>query len=311
MNVGNDYNAYVQFMHLIYYRSYVPTEVGFNILTYTVYLLSGFENYLTVFALFSFMTVLIFLSAIYRSSENFLFSFFLFMCFGYYFQSFSGVRHYFVTAIALYAIPYVLRKQWVRFALLILLAATFQKSVLVVLPFYFLASLKWRRWRVLALAAFSAALLFFQDLVVRFAIFLYPTYRDVPLPEVSINLVNIARCGGILLFSLIYYRQAIRDCFRNRFYFYCNAGAFLLYACYYYIPYVSRIAYFLSITHLFFLPAIIGRIEDKRQRYFFTGLAVVAGILYFAMYLLKADDEGVRVLPYQTFIFYEGESLGQ
>jgi hypothetical protein len=139
----------------------------------------------------------------------------------------------------------------------------------------------------------------------RLAILLYPSYREAELPESGFNLVNIVRCGGVLLFALIYYRQAIRDHLRNRFYFYCNAGAFLLYTCFYYIPYISRLAYFLSVTQLFFLPAIIKRIEDKRQRVFFTGLVVAAGLLYFAMYLLKAPNDGVRVLPYRTFLFHE------
>ena len=54
LNVGNDYLKYVEFMHLVYSRAYVPTEIGFNALTYIVYYLCGFENYLLVFACFSF-----------------------------------------------------------------------------------------------------------------------------------------------------------------------------------------------------------------------------------------------------------------
>ena len=94
LNVGNDYAKYVEFMHLTYCNAYVPTEVGFNLLTKAIYGISGFENYLLVFAIFAFFTVLLFLQAIYRQAESFGFSFFLFMAFGYYFQSFSTCLFY-------------------------------------------------------------------------------------------------------------------------------------------------------------------------------------------------------------------------
>ena len=79
LNVGNDYAKYVEFMHLTYCNAYVPTEVGFNLLTKAIYGISGFENYLLVFAIFAFFTVLLFLQAIYRQAESFGFSFFLFI----------------------------------------------------------------------------------------------------------------------------------------------------------------------------------------------------------------------------------------
>ena len=79
LNVGNDYAKYVEFMHLTYCNAYVPTEVGFNLLTKAIYGISGFENYLLVFAVFAFFTVLLFLQAIYRQAESFGFSFFLFI----------------------------------------------------------------------------------------------------------------------------------------------------------------------------------------------------------------------------------------
>ena len=128
--MGNDYAKYVEFMHLVYCDAFVPTEVGFNGIVKLLYGISGFENYLLVFAFFALFTVLIFLAAIYRQADSFGFSFFLFMAFGYYFQSFNTVRYYLALAIALYAIPYVLKRQWGRFIFLVLLGATLHKSVI-------------------------------------------------------------------------------------------------------------------------------------------------------------------------------------
>jgi hypothetical protein len=304
--VGNDYYTYVHTMHVLQYSpSYMTTEVGFNSLVGLVYWLSGYENYLLVFAIFAFATVALFVYTIYRDSESFLFSFFLFMSFGYYYQSFSSIRYYLAVAVALWAIPLVLQKKWLPFVLVVLLGATFHKSLLVVLPLYFLASLTWKRWMLAVFGGFCVTLFFFQDLYLQLMVFLYPAYRGTEFLAGGTSLVNIVRCGGILIFSLIYYRQAIKDSLHNRFYFFCNAGAFVMYTCCSFVPEVSRIAYYLTVTHIFFLPAIIRRIENKKQRWFFTAAIVGAAVLYFAMYLYKAPNDGVRVLPYQIFLFHD------
>jgi hypothetical protein len=305
LNVGNDYAGYVQTMHLIVSNAYVPTEIGFNLLVRILYGLSGFENFLLVFAVLAFATIFIFMLAIEKESENYWFTFFLFMAFGYYFQSFSSVRYYFAVAIALVSIPFVMQKKWLEFVLLILLAAAFHKSVLVVLPLYFLASLKWKKWALAVLALFCTTFFFWQDFYLRVMVFLYPTYRDTAFLAGGISVINIIRCGGVLAFSLLYYRQAIYENARNQFYFFCNLGAFIIYVCCSFIPEVSRIGYYLTVTHIFFLPAIASRIENKKQRYFFTALIIVAGVFYLMMYLEKAKQDGIGLFPYQTFLFHE------
>ena len=305
LNVGNDYIRYVELMHLVTRNAYVPTEPGFNLVVQIIYGLSGFNNYLMVFAIFSFMTLAFFMRAMYRDSDNFLLSFFLYMAFGYYFQSFSSVRYYLALAIALFAIPYLLKKQWLPFVAWVLLGAAFHKSALVVLPLYFLATLNWKKWMLVLAGLFCISLFFMQDFYLRIMLFLYPTYENTDYLEGGSSLINIIRCAAVLVFSLIYYRQAIKDNPRNRFYFYLNLGALILYTCASFIPVVSRIGYYLTVTHILFLPAIISCIENRRQRRFFTGLIICAGILYLLMYLILARADGIRLYPYQTFLFHE------
>ena len=65
MEVGNDYETYVDTFHEIYVGGYVVTEPLFNAVVKILYELSGGENYLLVFAVFSFVTIWIFLKAMY------------------------------------------------------------------------------------------------------------------------------------------------------------------------------------------------------------------------------------------------------
>lgn len=205
LNVGNDYAKYVEFMHLVNCDAYVPTEIGFNLLVKLIYGLSSYENFLLVFAFYSFVTVLFFLLAMYEQSDEFGLTFFLFMTLGYYFQTFSTVRYYLALALALYSMKFVLRRQWGRFVILILLGATFHKSLLVVIPLYFLASLRWKKWQLSIAAVFCTTFLFLQDFYLKLVVFLYPTYEDTEYLEGGTSYISILRCAAVLGFAGIVY----------------------------------------------------------------------------------------------------------
>jgi hypothetical protein len=305
VNIGNDYLRYIEFMHLIFVNAFVPTEIGFNTVVRLVYSMSGFYNYFAVFALFSLFSLAIFLVAIYRDSEDFFFSFLLFIAFGYYFQTFNSIRYYLAVPIALLAMGYLLRGKKVHFIGLILVGALFHRSILVVLPLYFLATLNWKRWMLAAAGVLCLSSFFFQDLYLQLLLWLYPTYRGTDLLEGGTSIVNIVRCGGVLVLSLIYYRQTIQDNTRNRFFFYCNMAAFALYTCGSFIPEISRIGVYLTITHIYFLPAIINKIENKQQRFLLKGAVIVVATAFLLVFLSRADMDGVRLLPYQTILFDE------
>ncbi len=305
LNVGNDYAKYVEFMHLVNCDAYVPTEIGFNSVVKFLYTLSGFENFLLVFAFFAFFTIVLFLAAIYKQADSFGFSFFLFMALGYYFQSFNTVRYYLALAIALFVIPYVLRREWLKFIFLVLLGATFHKSLLVVIPLYFLASLNWKKWQLAIAALFCSTFFFMQDFYLKVVVFLYPTYEDTEYLEGGTSYVNIIRCLAVLILALIYYKKAVKGNERNRFYFYCNLGALVMYVCCSFLPIISRIGYYLTITHIFFIPGLIGQVGNVKLKKLFKAGVVLAAVLYFVLFMRKAGADGLRILPYETFFFHE------
>lgn len=305
LNVGNDYAKYVEFMHLVFSRAYVPTEAGFNAVTYAIYYLCGFENYILVFAVFAFFTILLFLKAIWQQSENFAFSFMMFMLLGYYFQSISTVRYYLALGIALYSVKYVLKGDWPRFVVAILIGALFHKSILVTLVLYFLASLPWKKWMMLLSGLFCLSCLFLQDLYLKIVVFLYPSYKDTEYLAGGTSIVNIARCGAILLFSLYLYRDVIKGNRTYSFYFWCNNMALALYVFGSFLPIISRIGYYLTVTHILFVPALVLSIKDERKKQILIIASVMACFLYFVMYMRGASADGVRILPYQTFLFHD------
>ena len=304
-NVGNDYAKYVEFMHLVNSDAYVPTEPGFNLLVKIVYGLSGFENHLLVFAIYAFVTIFLFLLAIYEQSDDFPMTYFLFMTLGYYFQTFSTVRYYLALAIALYSMKFVLRRQWGRFILLAALGSFFHKSLLVILPLYFLASITWKKWQLALIGLFCTTFLFLQDFYLKVVVFLYPTYEDTEYLTGGTSYINILRCVGLLILSLFYYRKSIRGSRRLQFYFYLNLGALALYVFCSFLPIISRIGYYLTISHILFLPALLKETEKAGWKKLLRAGIITAAVLYFAVFMSRAYDDGLLILPYKSFFFHD------
>lgn len=308
--VGNDYSRYEEFFHLIPLGQVVPTEFGFNAIVLAMQFLFGADTKLTIFALFAFVTVCFMLKAVYDQSEDFLFSFFLFMTLSYYFQSLNTVRYYFAWAVAVFSMKYVIKKQYGKFVLLILPAATIHKSVLLVIPVYILANLPWKRWQLIVLAAFASSGLVFQELYLKVIVKLYPSYEGTSYLDGGTSFVNVARIIGVFGFSLLYYRTAVAEHKQNRFYFHLNFFALLLYTCGSFVPEISRVGYYMTAGHIFLLPSVISRIPDEKQKKFWRIVIIAAAVLYFGIFLIKAQDLLVRIVPYHTWLL-PGEVTGK
>lgn len=323
IDVGNDYGNYVNTFHEIYMNGYVVTEPGFNLFVRLVYGLCGGENYLAVFALFAAATSALFLRAMTDQSVDFRLSFALFMLLGLYFRTFNTVRYYFVLAVTLYSLRYVLRGEWGKFLLWIAAAATFHKSVLVVIPLYLLAALPWKRWQIALGAVLWASLPVFQDFWIEMVLKLYPSYQNTVYLEKGTglegSLMGIVRCAAVLVLCLAVRKDEvpvgqgrsvrILELAANRFYLKLNLLGLAVYTCASFLPLVSRFGYYLITPHVLLVPGILCRLPEGRKKRALYALVLLFGALYFAYFLLTAHQEGVRVLPYHTWIFTEKEWL--
>lgn len=301
--VGNDYWVYRQDFLLIEQNRHVSFEFGF---VWTVRFLQSMLNhdqYLPIFAVFSFFTVLFFVRGMADQSEQFCFTVFLLMTGGYYFSSLNSVRYYLVLSIALYSIKYVLRNEWGKFVFCIVVAAAFHKSVLVVIPLYFLASRNWKKWHLLLFAAGCGSLIVFQDFYRKMIFHFYPFYEGSMFDTGEMSFSNIGKCAAVLVLTLIYYKDTIKGNKNNRFYFFCNLGALALYVFGSFIPEVSRIGYYLNITNILLIPGVIVKIPERRQRVLWTVLVTGAYLAYFALFLRSAYSTDIRLLPYRNWIF--------
>lgn len=319
---GNDYLRYVEFFHLASIDAYVPTEAGFNWLVKLLYGLCGYENYLLVFAVYAFLTIFLMLTAIRQQAENFCFSFFLFMMFGYYFQSFNTMRYYFALSLCMVAMTFLLRKRYAGFVALVFLASLFHKTALVTLLFYPLLLHRWRRRDKAAGAVLGLLVLVFHKKALELLLVLYPSWEGTGdlAAGTSVSWVNIARCAAVLILAFLCGRPdssgssekpAARPLAARQLAVYDNATwlGLYLYVFGWFVPEVSRICYYLTFTQIFYLPMLLRRFPDteqgKKKRKLLTALTILAAVLFFALFLRTAYRDTIKILPYKSFLFHD------
>ena len=301
--VGNDFWVYRDNFELIAQSRVVSSELGFNLIVRIVQWFAGYDNYMPIFFVFSAITAYFFVKALYDESEWFAGSMFLLLTSGFYFSSLNTVRYYLAFAIALYSIKFVLAGRHLEFVTLILLAATIHKTVLIVIPLYYLAKLEYKRWHIALVAVFAAALIVLREPIRKVAFIIYPFYNGSYLDDFDISYTNILKAAAVLVFSLIFYRSIIVKDAKFRFYFNLNIGALIVFSCLWYLPETTRIGYYLSASNIFLLPAVLKKIENKKTRIFFTVAIGAAYAVFFVFYLRTLDATDIRILPYRNWFF--------
>lgn len=301
--VGNDFWVYRENFILIAQDRVVASELGFNIIVKLVQWFAGFDNYMPVFFVFSLLTCMFFVLALKEQSEWFAASLFLLLANGFYFSSLNTVRYYLAFAIALYSLRLVWQNKHLQFIGLILLAATIHKTVLVVIPCYYLAKVKYSRKFIPIVVLGSVTLLLLRDFVREAMFLIYPFYRDSYLDDYAISYVNIMKAAAVLIFCLIYYKSGIKNKPCNQFLFNLNVGALIVFSCLWYLPESTRIGYYFSASNIFLLPAVIKSIENRKQRIFFTIVIGLAYAVFFLFYLRTLSATDIRILPYRNWFF--------
>ena len=311
--LGNDYWTYRENFKRIFYDAHVSSEIGFNLVVKGLVALFGYDNYLPLFAIFSFLTVFFFVRAIHDQGESFAFSLFLLLTGGYYFQSFNTIRYYLALAMAIYSMKYVLRREWGKFLLLIFVGAAFHKTVLIVVPVFFVASYLARtglkKWHLIIAALFIASLIFGQE-VYRWVIFrFYPFYENTGFDVKHISYVNVAKCLGTLALAAILFwekrkEEGDRFTVAMRFYVWLNIFGLVAFLCGGFVPEVSRIGFYFIASQIFLIPSLACRIREKWLSRVCIGGSILAFALYLVLLLKQMYQTDVRILPYMSWIFY-------
>lgn len=135
--VGNDYYSYQKWFNNIHnINIFNFNNFSFNIL---FYLIKTLTNSYTVFI---FLSSLLFIYAAYRFSmehttkNDYAWAVFIFISFGIYELGMSAIRQWMAGSIFLLSLKYIKKHDFIKYALMILLASTFHNSALILIFVY-------------------------------------------------------------------------------------------------------------------------------------------------------------------------------
>lgn len=301
-NVGVDYQNYINVFNRIQNNLPVHTEPIFNAIV--KYVQKNAWNQQWIFCAFSFLTVFIFIKAIYDQSKNFVFSIFLFVCLGYYFYTFNSIRYYVAVAIALYSIKFLAKDRYILFLVCICLGSLFHKSIFIVILLYPLCKLRLKMSYIVMTNYIGLALLFFKNYIKKLIFVFYPSYQNSVYDNEAVSYFNILLSILLLILSVVYYRNSIAGKKVSIIHFNMIIGSFLIYTYCWWIPTVSRIGYYFIVSSIIHLPNLLEGEKNLKNRHCIIFYLSALFLVFIIIVLQRAKGVTPLLLPYQT-VFHQ------
>lgn len=141
VEVGTDTETYVRIFQSTHNFQDVllfKMEIGYSIFSFICSFL--FTNYFFLLALIALIVVTLYSKLIMHLSVNYFLSFYIFITSGTYVFFFNGARQGIAAALTSYAIIYIIKKNLFIYLFIIILAASFHKTAVIMLPMYYLVN---------------------------------------------------------------------------------------------------------------------------------------------------------------------------
>lgn len=303
-NVGTDYPTYFNLFTWIYEKRANYVEVGYRLLNLLIHYFTNNPQW--IFVITSFIILIFFYLTVCKYSSDKCLSIFLFITMGFYFYSLNLIRQYIAVSISFYAQKFIRKNEFISFLFLIIFACLFHKSVLIMIPLYFMLRLRLKLSYYIVLQVFAIVLTLFHKPVLNLMFnFIYSGYAESHFMEYHFSTYNIIVSFMLTFGCLIYYKKMM---LKRDSVILINASIFtlILYLMFGWLGiFVSRISVYLSVYHILTIPEIINCEISSKRRCFYR-LCVYSVFLVFCLLLFKANNgKASTILPYQT-IFTKG-----
>lgn len=237
------------------------------------------ENSIYLMVTISFIILILFFREFRRESSYVWFSVLLFINIGSYYTSFNITRQILATAIVFAGSKFLYERKFIKYLIIVVIAALFHKTALIMIPFYFILQNKFRGKTIffvfLALLILTIYIDRFMDLIQRYFYIGY-TYGIV-----GRNITNVVVPLAIFIFVLFYLNLV--DLNKNRNNILVNAVLFYVFFSILglRVQILQRFAEFFSPYALILIPNIVSQIKDK---YLKKGYVIIIIIFFLVMY---------------------------
>ena len=235
-------------------------------------------------------------------SENQVLSIFILVASCYYNFSFNIIRQTLVTAIFLFSIRFIVRKEPIKYVICILIASTFHKTALVYLLVYFLVNIKISKSvRIMLIPIVSIGQLLIKGLIIYIChtFHFYEGYIDVALGEssrfpFSLTIIYII----IYLLPVLFVPDEERNTQLGKIYSIIETLSIIIVLCGSIVQESTRIIYMFFPIYIVSIPYWINRMKPDRLYKIFI-FSIIILFLYLFVYYILLNDYG-QTLVYQS-----------
>ena len=223
---------------------------------------------------------------LYKYSEDFPLSLFLFITMGYYSWLMNGTRQFVSVCLLFLGYHFIVRKKYIVFALIFIIAYLIHDSSIVFIPALFFINVK---------SPWNKKILFFISLIL-LCVFFADSFTDF-FVDVTESNKEIAFAGGssfwwiavsIVPCVIAFINRKKIEEFNDKFINFCivmsiMSTAFYLLSAFTSGIYIGRIPVFFSVFNMILLPWLIKNCYEGKERAFLYFLCVLAYIYFFSI----------------------------
>lgn len=264
-------------------------------------------NYQVIFAIFAALSSIALIKAVCSNSSAPVFSLYAFVSFCLYYQFFNQFRQTLAICIVLYSLKYFVNKEFIKYALTIMLAAFFHPSAIIMLPFYFIGAIKINR-KVIALYVLSAIVMYAAYSIIEPIVFstsygsIYKSYDMYGLSMSISSVLNFMVRIIMIVFCLYLYRG--KSFTRKDAFLITMAIMSIIFQLLTLRSYVfGRVTTYFFIFYIYTLPTVVDKIKSTRTKQFARIMVCLVLIAYHSVYYFSpqgAISGGYQ--DYSTFL---------
>jgi hypothetical protein len=295
-----------------YFLGNIEFELGYTLLNAFVGLFT--DNVQWLFLLVSFFTSLLLFNSLPKYSKNLFLSLLVYFSIVYFVLDMSGIRQCIALNIFLYSIQFIISGKFVRYFMLIIVAALFHTTALILIPFYFILKVNFKSYILLSvsLAGVLISLLkiswisiVLEKIIGAFFVaaitgklYGYGNREDVRSFGFGF-ILNI-----VILLFFVFKRKSFND--QMVFNVFLNmyvVGLFFYYFTWELTEMSSRLRLYFVVSNLALFPFIVELYKPMFKKYAVVMFTVCFSFFYCRPYILGMR-EVISYVPYQNYLVY-------
>lgn len=302
ISVGTDTHVYADTFERVVHGTMSTADknwlsIGYITLSYIVGHIFG-TNYVVLNVVVGFLSLFFLYKSIVDNSKIPTLSLFLFICMCLYYQMFNQSRQLLAITIVMYSYKYLKHKNFFKYAITVLFAATMHKSALIMLPVYFFVDIKLTKRNLLIYSGLGVFILLFSGLFVKLItmtsygkIYAGTSFFESQLSTLFNLFVRVGLLGLCLLAGKNYIKKDSQSCRLYNIAILCT----LLQIIAVRVGIFARIVTYFFVFYVFLIPEIISHVSKRYQEDVLEYTILLFTMYHFVYYAFRAIDAGYNI----------------